>query len=133
MIAIKSFLLNDPEKTVAVILQYNTAFDPFGLPHAIKYGKVHEADALKLFIRGEKDKHKNFSVHQTGLHVFKDVTFLSASPDGMISCDCFSELSPLEIKCLYSSRSLNPKVAALQSENILEISDGGLQLKKSVA
>ena len=54
---------SDPEETVAVILEGNTAFDPFDLPHAIKYGKVHEPDVLKLFIKGEKDKHKNFRVH----------------------------------------------------------------------
>ena len=115
----------DPEKTVDVIIEGNTYFDSSNPPYAIKHGKLHEDDAIKKYILSEKAHHSDLKALQTGLYVFQDLVFLGASPDGMLNCDCCQSPRPLEVKCLYSGRDLDPKEAAIKSGKFLEV-DGFL-------
>ena len=66
----------DLEKTVDGIIEGNTYFDPSNTLFAIKYGKVHEDDAIKKYILSEKAHHSNLKALQSGLHIFQDLVFL---------------------------------------------------------
>ena len=121
----------DPEKTVDVIIEDNTYFDPSNLAYAISIGKVHEDDVVKKYVLFEKAHHSNLKALQTGLHVFQDLVFSGASLDGLLNCDCCQSLRPLEVKCIYLGRDLDPKEAVIKSGKFLEV-DGCLQLKKQV-
>ena len=111
------------------MIECNTYFDPSNPSCAMKYGKVHENDAIRKYILSEKAHHSNLKALQTSFHVFQDVIFLGARLDGLLSCDCCQNPRPLEVKCLYSGRDLDSKEAAVKSGKFLEV-DGCVQLKK---
>ena len=83
-----------------IIIEGNTYFDPSNPPYAIKYGKVHEDDAVKKYILSEKAHDSNLKTLQTGLHVFQDLVFLGAGPNGLLNCDCCQSPRTLEVKFL---------------------------------
>lgn len=65
----------------------------------IQRGAMLEDKALQsLLQRLGEDGHKNVRAKQCGLFVDKTDTFLGASPDGIIECDC-CEPRLVEIKC----------------------------------
>ena len=70
---------------------------------SLKYGREMEEKARQFYFNAVKNKHENFKVKTTGLHIHIDTPHLGASPDGIISCDCHEE-GLLEIKCPYNYR-----------------------------
>ncbi|CAC5387149.1 unnamed protein product [Mytilus coruscus] len=68
---------------------------------AIKYGRAHENTARNLFLVVESPKHRNFKVDHCGLFVKADRPYIAASPDGIVSCLCYTK-QVLEIKCPFS-------------------------------
>ena len=71
--------------------------------------------------------HRNVHVKKCGLLVFKELNFIGASPDGLVTCCCGSGL--LEIKCPFSLRYADPKISS--PPYIRKDSDGNLFLKES--
>ena len=55
---------------------------------ATAYGHKNEIIARKLYEKYMKNHHKSFQVQSSGLVISKDIPFLRASPDGIISCKC---------------------------------------------
>ena len=100
-----------------------------GFIPAIKFGREKEDEARKAYTREHEKCHRHpVNVSQCGLHVHEDYFFLSASPDGLVECECGQGL--VEIKCPKSSFGKSP------SNNLpfLHVNEQGcLQLKRSHA
>ncbi|CAG2235092.1 unnamed protein product [Mytilus edulis] len=65
----------------------------------------------KLF----EPKHTNLQIIQPGLLVDRTYSYLRASPDAIMTCDCHGT-TVIEIKCPYSCRYLTPTVAICQKK-----------------
>ena len=78
---------------------------------SLQYGQEMEEVARKAYIEEMKRlKHKDFSVTNCGLFISKDRYYISASPDGLVSC-CCCEKGLLEIKCPSSIANEKPTEA----------------------
>jgi len=60
----------------------------------------------------QRKDHKNLKVDLSGLFIDEVNTFLCASPDRLVSCDCCGA-GLLEVKCPLSIAGQDPKVATL--------------------
>ena len=114
----------DPSNLVSEIIG-KKSFNDDRLPPQIKYGRMHEEDALKHYISIERLKTAKFSVSKTGLVLLNNYPFLGASPDGITSNG-----KVVEVKCSWKFKEQTPKEAAINSGHFEEIK-GELQLKKS--
>ena len=76
----------------------------------LKWGTSHEDEARKWYLLWAHalEAHRNVRVYQTGLLIHPTYSFIRASPDGIITCDCCSGKRILEIKCPYSAREELP-------------------------
>lgn len=97
----------------------------------VKWGNLHEDDAIKTFMAEEATKHDGGlnNVRKCGLLVKTDEPFLGASPDGLFSCKCCGTAA-LEVKCPYNINDQNIK-ENYQKVDFLEMCDGTLRLKRS--
>lgn len=77
-----------------------------------EYGIQHESDALKYFIDEMANEHTNFSVRSSGILATNNYPFFSASPDGIVECDCCGT-SLIEIKCPYKLSKGQTKIKDL--------------------
>ena len=87
----------------------------------ILYGHMHEEDARQAYKCKMVVKHKNFCIHTCGFFIDKDMPFLGASPDAVVSCDCCG-LGVLEVKSPWLAKntaSLN-EVASKNKEFCLK-------------
>lgn len=102
-----------PKSILSKLMQYNT---PSPSIPALKWGRDHEEEAKKAYLRHMKD-HGNFHLKPSGLIINASYPFLGASPDGTTSCICCGDgLS--EIKCTYKYRFELPTCdAALSDQN----------------
>ena len=64
----------------------------------LKHGHETKPIAANTYNKLMKPVHKKFNTEESGLLISKHNTFLVASPDGLISCDCCGE-GLVEIKC----------------------------------
>ena len=80
---------------------------------AIKYGIENECVAADVYTNLVKAHHSNMFVNVCGMYIDEQLTFLCASPDRVISCDCCDN-GLLEIKCPFSSAGMHPKDAKLK-------------------
>ena len=64
----------------------------------LKWGRQNEAIARKQYVAQHSQQHTNLQVQLCGLHISTDHTYLAATPDGIVSCDCCGK-GLLEIKC----------------------------------
>lgn len=74
---------------------------------SVKHGNESEEKARQLY----KMTHPNFNVKNSGLIIHKKYQFLACSPDGLVNDDGI-----VEIKCPYSIKDLNPKIAIRQGK-----------------
>ena len=102
-----------------------------GVLDSVKWGNLHEDDAIKAFMAEEATKHDGGlnNVRKCGLLVKTDEPFLGASPDGLFSCRCCGT-AVLEAKCPYNIKDQNIK-ENYEKVDFLETSDGNLRLKRS--
>lgn len=114
----------DPSSLLNEIMG-RSIFDDNKLPPQIKYGRMHEEDALKHYVTIERLKTAKFSIRKTGLVLLNNYPFLGASPDGITSTG-----KVVEVKCSWKFKEKTPKEAAINSGYIHKI-EGTLQLKKS--
>ena len=66
---------------------------------AVMYGRKYEAAAIAAYELHMKQNHKIFRILKCGLFVLKDLPFLHATPDFLMSCSCCGDgcaLSPLK-------------------------------------
>ena len=74
---------------------------------ALKYGRTIEMEAANEFFELMKKKHKHFLLLECGLLLDKANCFIGASPDRLITCDCF-ENACVKIKWLLSANYEKP-------------------------
>ena len=65
---------------------------------ALKYGRENEYEAADTYYDNQHTLHSNLKVDVCGMFVDTTHSFLSASPDRLVSCDCCGK-GLLEIKC----------------------------------
>ena len=53
-------------------------------------GRKWRSLARQLCIETLPPLHNDFSVRETVLHIYDEVPFLGASPDGLVKCQCHS-------------------------------------------
>lgn len=114
----------DPTSLVNVIMG-KTSLDDEKLPPQMKYGQIHEDDAIQHYVSMERLNSPKFSVRKTGLVLLNDCSFLGASPDGITS-----DGRVVEAKCSWKYREKTPKEAAISSGHVLEV-EGQMKLKTS--
>ena len=88
---------------IANTMQFNPPFRS----EATDYGSNMEKYAGESFQTFFITFHRNCQVKETGLHVNLASTFLRASPDGLVTCECHQP-AVLEIKCPIKHRK-SPK------------------------
>ena len=93
------------------------------LPPHIKYGRIHEDDAIEHYVSIERLNSLKFSVRKTGLVLLNDCSFLGARPDGITT-----DGGVVKAKCLWKFREKTPKKAAISSGHVHEI-EGKLTLR----
>ena len=101
------------------------SLDDDKLPPQIKYGRIHEDDAIEHYVSIERLNLPKVSVRKTGLVLLNDYSFLGASPDGITS-----DGRVVEAKCSWKFREKTPKEAAIGSGHVHEV-EGKLTLKTS--
>ena len=69
---------------------------------ATQHGCQHAKDAIGCY-KIKLACHNGFIVKPCGFFVDKSESYLGASPDGLVSCDCCVE-GVLEVKCPHSAR-----------------------------
>ena len=117
----------DAASAISTIMQYDTK----SISHipAVKWGTEHEDTARVEFYRHMTTLHTNFVLRRTGLAIYQPYPFLTASPDGISTCDCHGEVL-LEIKCPYKYMDLTP-AEILQIQDPTFCLDTHGDLKKS--
>ncbi|CAC5394477.1 unnamed protein product [Mytilus coruscus] len=81
----------------------------------IQWGLKHEITALKQVTKLYEATHTNLEIVQPGLLVDRTYSYLRASPDAIMTCDCHGT-TVIEIKCPYSCRYLTPTVAVCEKK-----------------
>ena len=89
---------------------------------ATTWGCTHEKAARRRYVSKIKEKHLNFSLKDSGLVINPQWSFIGATPDGLVYCDCCGH-GVTEIKCPYCHRSesisdsMEDKKFCLKNEN----------------
>jgi hypothetical protein len=94
---------------------------------ALKYGRENEYEAADTYYDNQHTLHSNLKVDVCGMFVDTTHSFLSASPDRLVSCDCCGK-GLLEIKCPISIAGQNPQQAPVY---YLEDKDNVRSLRRS--
>ena len=92
---------------------------------ALKYGRTMEMEATNEFFELMKKKHKNLVISECRLFLDKTNCFIGASPDCLMTYDCFEDAC-LEIKCPLSINYEKPNEKNL---GYLYKSDSEIKLK----
>lgn len=98
------------------------SLDDDKLPSQIKYGRIHEDDAVEHYVLIERLNSPKFSVRKTGPVLLNNCSFLGASPDGITSDDgvveakCLWKFHAHEIKCNLTLRTNSPWFTQIQIE-----------------
>ena len=66
----------------------------------MEHGHIWEATARVKFVEHMKQTHNNLTVTEVGMFIDDTHPYVSASPDGIVKCDCHG-VSILEIKCTW--------------------------------
>ena len=93
----------------------------------LKDGRTTEMEAANEFFDSTKKKHENLVITECGLFVYKTNCFIGASPDCLITCDCFEDAC-VEIKC---SLSTNYEKRNEKNLDYLYKSDSEINLKSN--
>ena len=120
--------LKKTDSCVKSIVSQIMHYESFIPTAALKYGLGMEIHAKEKYQSLHTKKHKEFKLKTVGLVIFKDYSFIAASPDSVVNCKCCEE-DLLEIKSPYNIRHEKPSV---QNLDYLELShDGKPQLKRN--
>ena len=94
---------------------------------AVQYGKINEKEAINFYALLQAQTHSNFHVQDCGLFIDSKYSFLCASPDSCIECDCCGK-GIVEVKCPFRSAGKDPKECNLE---YLQKEGKQVNLKKS--
>ncbi len=72
---------------------------------ATKWGCDHEKLAIKMYESIQKQKHTNFAIKNTGLHISLSHPYIGASPDGITLCQCCGK-NLVEVKCPFCTNDV---------------------------
>ena len=75
--------------------------------------------ALVHLILASNNSHHSLKAMQYGFHISKEHSYIGASPDALVPCDCCSKRVP-EVKCPFSHKSSYD----INSNSALEEKDG---------
>lgn len=85
-------------ETIKITVEGNSSASTFTIGSIFCMGINNEETARSAYLTTSDDKHDNFKLTITGLHVNPSYPHLGTSPDGLISCSCCGE-GVLELKC----------------------------------
>jgi len=84
---------------------------------ATSYGIAHETAAKELYAEKFRDRH----LHDSGLVVNPNYSFLGATPDGKVCIDSVTGI--IEIKCPYAVRDMKIE-EAIETNNVCLVREG---------
>jgi len=101
---------------------------------AVCYGREHENDAISSYIKYQRSRGVVVEVHKCGLVVDKTLSWLAASPDGIVfdPSEKDNKLGCLEVKCPFSceKKTVLEATRSVSAFCLIE-QDGGIFLSKS--
>lgn len=98
--------------------------------HATEYGKAMESVALSQYRLLYENKHEKFNISNCGFFISKEIPFIGATPDAVVSCSCCGD-GLAEIKCSFSYQDKSPLEIATANDYHLYVNDGKVKLKES--
>lgn len=81
------------------------------------YGNENEEAAAQKYLLGELKKGKHINLKKCGLFVDVDHGQLAASPDRIVVSGDGIPVGLLEVKCMYSHRTVSPQEAVVANQN----------------
>ena len=94
---------------------------------------THEKAARDRYKKRMKETHTTFSITDSGFVINPEWTFIGATPDGMVSCDCCGK-GVMEIKCPYCHKGQSIEVSTQDMKFCIQKNaDGVLALEHSHA
>ncbi|KAG0435793.1 hypothetical protein HPB47_018319 [Ixodes persulcatus] len=97
----------------------------------MRYGRMHEDTAVAAYVELMAAYDQPVHVHETGLHVHRDHSFIAASPDRVVTIG--TEEGLLEVKCPPSKIGQTPEKACQDRKFCCELVNGDVRLKKTHA
>ena len=91
--------MKDSKSLTSTIMQYTEFTSKY-----TEFGKKNGVCGTTFFEERESRNHSVFSISSFGLVVNADETYLGASPDGIVFCQCHGQ-GILEIKCPYKYKA----------------------------
>ncbi|XP_053373009.1 uncharacterized protein LOC128546478 [Mercenaria mercenaria] len=67
---------------------------------SVRHGQNSESKAMEELVTLLLPAHSNLTFRKSGLYVKKDLPYIAASPDGILTCNCCGQ-TVIEIKCPY--------------------------------
>ena len=101
-----------PDNTLKDLLGY-CPLPPERQPIQFAWGHEKEESAVDLYCKKLKKVHKEMHVVESGLIIDPEFSHLGSSPDRIRVCQCCGK-RVVEVKSLYSKRSLMPHIAAVE-------------------
>ena len=97
---------------------------------AVMHEHKYEAAAIAAYEVHMKQSHKNVRITKCGLFVHKDLPFLHATPDFLMSCSCCGN-GCREVKCPLSIENCDFENYCKKGSSCLETKEGNFCLKQS--
>ncbi|XP_038047625.1 uncharacterized protein LOC119721730 [Patiria miniata] len=94
------------------------------------WGCKHEQDAVNAFKSQETVNHVNLSVEQAGLFVKGSLSYIGATLDAVVRCECHGS-APLECKCPYSVRDQTIQDSFKKTDFLEQAESGEMRLKRN--
>lgn len=96
---------------------------------AVKWGCKHKQTARDTYVALKEKLHNNLEVRPCNLFINPAYPHVGATPDGIITCTCCSDMGVQEVKCPYSCYDKSFLEATNDSNFYLKMkSDGGMAL-----
>ena len=102
----------NPDNTLKDLLEY-CPLPAERQPIQFAWGHEKEESAVDLYSKKLKKVHKELCVSECGLIIDPELSHLGSSPDRIRVCQCCGK-RVVEVKSLYSKRSLMPHIAAAE-------------------
>ena len=113
----------------ASMLGYYKKLDDLHLPSSLKWGRLNEGKAVRMYHERESRNHSSLSTKRTGLWVSTDFPLIAASPDSLVDCECCGS-GVVEVTDPWSHRKLTVSEFAKQPGSFLVHKDGEFALRK---
>ena len=112
-------LIKDPSADPTAVVTDVMGEKPTRMTGDMKHGLSNEPHAKKNYAQEMRKRHKKFRTHECGMVVHKEYSFLSASPDLRVSCECHGQ-GLCEVKCPPSVGKAKPTAKTYSQHLVLE-------------